>query len=219
MIEATEEGSTTNGFLERHRSAGIAAFLAVFLLLALSCVCLQVTGRIGYVPHPTPAFAIEELLLDESAFPEGWRALTPSDPDRRIAAEQLGRHLLTEKCHPLMVGATHDVYRFYGGASAAAEEYPEQVAFWFSPNLGDWSVHPELSYESAVADQYRFGCYLHKDFHNRHCRGLGQYEEYIVVFSAKLDPDHPECLSYTDLEKILIAIDEGMALYLGKDIP
>jgi hypothetical protein len=219
MIQATEDGSTTNGFLERHRSAGIAAFLAVFLLLALSCVCLQVTGRIGYVPHPTPAFPTDDLLLDESPFPEGWRAVRPFDPDQRLAAEQTARHLLTSKCHPLMVGAGHEVYRFYAGARAAAEAYPEQVAFWFSPNVGDWIIDPELSYESPVADQFRYGCYIDEDFDSTHCVALGQYEQYVVVLDATLDPDHPDCLRYTDLEKILIAIDEKMALYLGKDIP
>jgi hypothetical protein len=222
MSRAAEGGSMANGFLERHRSAGIVAFLALLVLLAIPCGwCAWWFNSTSGTPwpYPTPAFSVEELLLDESAFPEGWRALTPSDPDRRIPAEQLGRHLLPSRCHPLMVGATHDVYRFYGGASSAAEEYPEELGFWFSRNWGDWGISPELSYGSAVADQYRFGCYLDEEFHNIHCRGLGQYEEYIVVFSAKLDPDHPECLSYTDLEKILIAIDEKMAPYLGKDMP
>jgi hypothetical protein len=219
MIQATEDGNTTNGFLERHRSAGIVALLAMLLLVALSCVCLQVTGRIGYVPHPTPAFPTEDLLLDESAFPEGWRANTPFDPDHRIPAEQIRRHVLTSKCHPLVVGVGQEVYRFYGGASAAAEAYPEEVAFWFHRNRGDWSVQPEFTYESPVADQFRFGCYIDKDFDCTHYVALGQYEQYMVVLDAKLDPDNPECLSYTDLEKILIAIDERMALYLGKDMP
>ena len=205
-----------NGFLERHRSVGIVAVLALFVLVGLSCVCLQVTGRIGYVPYPTPAFPIQDLLLDESVFPEGFRAVRPFDPEDRIPAEQLARNFLTEKCHPLVVGAGQQVYRFYGGASSAADAYPQQIAIWFSPSWGDWSIRPELSYESAVADQYRFGCYTDEDFHCRHCVAVGQYAQYMVVFDAKLDPDHPECLTFTDLEEILIAIDDKMALYLGE---
>lgn len=205
-----------NGFLERHRSVGIVAVLGLFVLLALSCVCLQVTGRIGQVPYPTPAFPIQDLLLDESAFPGGWRADRPFDPEERIPAEQLARNFLTDKCHPLLVGAGQDVYRFYWGADSAAEAYPEQIAIWFSPNRGDWSIPPELSYQSAVADQCRFGCYYDEDFYCKRCQAVAQYGEYIVLFSAHLDPDHPECLSFTDLEQILVAIDERMVEHLGE---
>jgi hypothetical protein len=219
MTLTVEGGSVMNGFLDRHRQLGTAAFLALLMLLALGCVCLQVTGRIGAIPHPTPAFPIEKLLLDESAFPEGWRATRPFDPDRRIAAEQITRNILSNKCHPLTVGATHDVYRFYGGASSAAEAYPEETAIWFSPNWGDWSIPAELSYESPVAEQYRFGCRIEQETATILCQALGQYEQYIVVFDAELDPDHPECLTFTDLERILVAIDERMALCLGKGMP
>ena len=217
MTPTVEGGSMVNGFLERHRSVSIAGFLALFVLLALSCVCLQVTGRIGYVPHPTPGFPIQDLLLDESAFPEGWRADRPFDPEGRIPAEQIMRNLHTNGCHPLTVGAGHRVERFYGGSKSASEAYAGEVAYWFSPNRGDWSTPPELSYESRAADQYRFGCYPEEETATIVCQAVGRYEQYIVVFDAELDPDHPECLSFTDLEQVLIAIDERMDLYLEKD--
>jgi len=206
-----------NGFLERHRSAGIVAVLALFMLAALSCVCLQVTGRIGYVPYPTPAFPIENLLLDESAFPEGWRAVRPFDPEHRVPTQQVARDFLTGKCHPLVTGVGQEVYRFYGGASSAGEAYPQQIAIWFSPNWGDWSIPAGLSYDSRVADQFRILCYIDEEFHCTRCVALGQYEEYVVRLNVRLDPEHPECLTFTDLERILVAIDDKMALYLGED--
>jgi hypothetical protein len=205
-----------NGFLERHRSVSRVAFLALLVLLALSCVCLQVTGRIGQIPYPTPAFPIQDLLLDESAFPEGWRADRPFDPEHRIPAEQIARDFHTNGCHPLMVGAGQEVYHFYGGADSASEAYPGEVAYWLSPNWGDWSIPPELSYESRVADQFRIGCYTDEDFHWRRCVALSQYEEYVVRLNVRLDPEHPECVSFTDLEQILIASDERMAEHLGE---
>jgi hypothetical protein len=217
MATATEGGGVAMGFLERHRGMGVVAVLALLVLVACSCVCLQVTGRIGQVPHPTPAFPIEDLLLDESAFPEGWRADAPFDPEWGMASEETARHFHTSKCHPLMVGASHGVNRFSWGADSAAEAYPEQIAIWFSPNWGEWSVPPQLSYESGVADQYRLGCYYDEDSHCTRCQAMAQYGEYIVLFSAHFDPDHPECLTFTDLEWILLAIDERMALYLGKE--
>jgi hypothetical protein len=207
----------TNGFLERHRSVGIVAVLTLFVLVALSCICLQVTGRIGQVPYPTPAFPIGDLLLDESAFPEGFRAIRPFDPEERIPAEQIARNFLTEKCHPLLVGAGQEVFRFYDGAGSAAEAYPQQIAIWFSPNWGDWRVPAGLSYDSRVADQFRIGCYVDEEFHCTRCEALGQYEQYVVRLNVSLDPEHPECLTFTDLERVLVAIDERMALYLGKE--
>jgi len=204
------------GCLERHRSVGIVAILALFVLVALSCVCLQVTCRIGYVPYPTPSFPIQDLLLDESVFPDGWRADTPFDPEHRIPAEQTVLSFHSEKCHPLMVGASHEVDRFYGGADSASEAYPGEASYWFSPNWGDWRTPPELSYESGVAGQYEFGCYTDEDFQYTRCLALGQYEEYVVHLSLRLDPNHPECVNFTDLERILVAIDERMATYLGE---
>ena len=210
----------SDGFLEKHRSAAIVGFWALLVLLAVPCGWWAWWGSTSGTPwpYPTPAFSIEKLLLDESVFPDGFRAIRPFDPEERIAAEQIARNFLTEKCHPLLVGAGQDVYRFYGGADSAAEAYPEQIAIWFSPNRGDWSTPPELSYESVVADQYRFGCYYDEDFYCKRCQAVAQYGEYIVLFSAHLDPDHPACLSFTDLERILAAIDERMPLYLGKGV-
>jgi hypothetical protein len=48
------------------------------------------------------------------------------------------------------------------------------------------------------------------------CQVVGQYEEYIVRFHTRIDPEHPECLSFADLERLLIAIDERMAEHLGE---
>lgn len=38
------------------------------------------------------------------------------------------------------------------------------------------------------------------------------------MFNAALDPEHPECINFSDLERILIAIDQRMASYLAKDV-
>jgi len=217
MAPALERGSMVNEFLDRHRSLGIAGFVALLVLLSVPCAWLGSIPAVSPYPHRTPAFPIQDVLLDESVFPEGFRAVRPFDPEDRLPAEQVARHFLTEKCHPLMVGAGQQVYRFYGGAQSAAEAYPQEIAIWLSPNRGDWSIPPELSYESVVADQYRFGCYPEQETATVECQAVGRYGEYIVLFDAELDPDHPECLSFTDLERILVAIDERMALYLGQD--
>jgi len=47
----------------------------------------------------------------------------------------------------------------------------------------------------------------------RLCQAVAQHEEYLVRFHAYVSP---QSLSVADLEAILVAIDERMALYLGK---
>jgi hypothetical protein len=48
------------------------------------------------------------------------------------------------------------------------------------------------------------------------CQALGQYGEYLVRFHTSLDLSHVECMSFSDLERILAAIDDKMALCLGQ---
>lgn len=91
---------------------------------------------------------------------------------------------------------------------------------WFAPRQGwrPWSVPAELPYQSSVADRFRFACYGRDGSSVQICQAVGQYEEYIVAFDIHMDSEHPDCMSFKDLEGILIAIDERMALYLGKDM-
>jgi len=46
------------------------------------------------------------------------------------------------------------------------------------------------------------------------CNMIGQYEEYFVRFNSHISPDF---MTYADLERVLKAIDERMALYLAED--
>jgi hypothetical protein len=69
-------------------ATGQCVLVGLILLLVsstLSCVDITVDGG----PVATPPFPIENLLLDESAFPEGWTAYAPFEPEdgfgRRIA--------------------------------------------------------------------------------------------------------------------------------------
>lgn len=221
MTPAAKGGSIVNGFLQRHRSAGIAAFVALLVLLALSCLCLQVTGGSGPIPNATPAFAIEKLLLDESAFPEGWEAGKPWDPEVRISAEQIGVFFRKDRCPSYSLSAHHEIYRFFEGAQSASDGFARETMVWFASDdawgWGTWQESTSLQYQSSVADQYRLACRANEDSGRAMCRALGQYQGYIVIFDAEMNPHYPDCMSLADLQQILIAIDERMAEYLGKD--
>jgi hypothetical protein len=221
MTPAGEGGSMVNGFIQRHRSAGIAAFVALLVLLSLSCVCLQVTGGLGPFPCTTPAFAIEELLLDESAFPEGWEAGEPWDPEVRISAEQIGVFFQRDECPSYSLSAHHEIYRFFEGAQSASDGFARETTVWFASDdawgWGAWEESTSLRYQSSVADQYRLACRANEGSGRAMCRALGQYQQYIVIFDTEMNLDYPDCMSLSDLHQVLIAIDERMALYLRKD--
>ena len=61
----------------------------------------------GGVPVPGSS-PVEELLLDESALPEGW-ALSEGtfDPGQRLAAEQLGISFAVDGCASYSLGGSH----------------------------------------------------------------------------------------------------------------
>ncbi|HUW94652.1 MAG TPA: hypothetical protein VMW58_02605 [Anaerolineae bacterium] len=184
------------------------------------CGDVSLIEALGIECHgPRRGFTMEDLLLDESVFLEGWTAEDPHDPDCGVPAEQLALGFFIDGC-PYSLRARHDAYRFYGGARCAEMGYRLKTPIWFARRDGwdPWSVPPELPYESPVADEFRFNCYVHRESGAQTCQSVGRYEEYVVRFLVHMDsePEDPQCMSFTDLEQILIAIDQGMALYLGK---
>jgi len=89
MTAATDGGTVANGFLERHRSLSTAGFLAFFVLLALSCVCLELTGAMPSIPQGTPAPLDMGLLTSDPCEPPCWQGLTPG-----VSTEQDVMHFL-----------------------------------------------------------------------------------------------------------------------------
>jgi hypothetical protein len=225
----------------RHRARASLTVLAVLAFLLLSSVaCKRLVysiwyevscGGFGMVPNgflaetfgieyhgPERSFAVADLLLDESAFPDGWLAGgEPYDPEDRMPAEQIAVDFFIHEC-PFSLRAGHDVYRFYGGSRCAEMGYRLKTPVWFAPRdgWGPWAVPAELSYESRAADEYRLSCYTHQESGTRTCQAVGRFEEYVVRF---LTPMSPNCMTFADLERILVAIDERTAFYLGKDMP
>jgi hypothetical protein len=177
------------------------------------------TETLGIEHHaPERSFAVADLLLDESAFPDGWvLGGDPYDPEDRMPAEQIVVDFFIHEC-PSSLRAGHYVYSFYGGSRCAEMGYRLKIAIWFAPRdgWGPWAVPAELNYESQVADDYRLSCYTHQESGTRTCQAVGRFEEYVVRFVTPISPD---CMTFADLERILVAIDERMALYLGEDMP
>jgi hypothetical protein len=69
-----------NGFLERHRSLSIAAFLGFLVLLPLSCAYLGLTGALGFIPPAAGGPLDLGLLTEDRCEPPCWQGPTPEDP-------------------------------------------------------------------------------------------------------------------------------------------
>lgn len=195
----------------------VKLFSMVGLLLALVALMLSCTG--GCCPPVRPrvperSFTLDELLVDESAFPSGWQQ--QGLPDRKGAPVRLGIERIGVGFMGGIEGvALHQIYQFEG-VGETTEAYQELSKFWFSEREGwtSWSSPTELSYQSSVADRFRLGCYTHRENGIKYCQAVGQYDEYIVRFHTYMSPG---LMTYTDLEHVLQVIDERMAHYLSKE--
>jgi hypothetical protein len=161
-------------------------------------------------PAPQRSFAPEDLLIDQGVIPPAWKGawgpFLPTGDDlctTESAAIQFG-----VDDRELPVQAEHDVYRYR--SVGIAQRTFEKV---YLPQAERLESVSEWTYQSPIADQSSFGCY---DWAGRAvpvCEWAGRYEEYIVVFLARMTPDE---VSLSDVEKVIRAIDARMAQYLDK---
>jgi hypothetical protein len=229
--------------VSRRQLKAIATLAAVVAAPVLSCVvCRPLVNSIWYQMScggfgllgdrfvteslgieyraPRRAFPIEDLLIEESVFPDAWHAHEPFDPKDGVPAEQIAFTLFPDgsRC-PSSFVTGYQVYRFYGGERCAEAGYRRKTAVWFAPwpGCGSWTVPGDLAHESAPIDRFRVECCTGQETRVQTCQAVARYEEFVIRFHTSIDADHPECMSFADLARILVAIDERMALYLGQD--
>lgn len=189
--------------------------------LLLACVAATIVcAAISVWPKArTPPVDTLDLLLDLSVFPNEWDlCLGPAPLPKRERGER--ESLCASFCPQDFegTGGTYqEVYRYRNALDAAIlfqlEFSGRAFPKWHMTS--PWKVPEELAYESSVADRFKLAC-GEVDVPGRHwkCKAVAQYDEYISVFVTHLSP---EDMTLQDVERILAAIDERMALYLGKD--
>jgi hypothetical protein len=161
-------------------------------------------------------------VVEASAFPEGWDLELPPHPydlPGRVlpgnAQEGISVSLRREGSS---ARANHRLLR-YQSEQQAAKEYRRQQAgeFFSAGRLTPWEIPAGLSYNSPLANQYRLACADITAAHQfRVCIAMGQYGNYLSVFSTWVSP---EFMTYADLERLLRGIDERMTHCLGKSLP
>ena len=181
----------------------------ITLIVLSACSILGKAGEPAMSPCP-----IEDLMIDESLFREGW--LQEGPPEQRTALIRFGIRKLSVGFISQRHGvARHDVYEGEN-FEETEKQYFREVDSWFSPREGwtDWYT-PKFNYESPIADHYRFSCYTHKASGVETCAMMGQYGVYLTRFHA----DMSSIMTYDDLNRILQAIDGKMAKCLADGTP
>jgi len=186
---------------------------------------------LGNALQETPTereFAIEELFIDVSAFPSGWKA-DPAGPHIDTGRAPLGggpetiqRWVLFFHAEGIVkgksVGAYEQIYRM-ANVKVAAKEFERRLTAWFPTGeyWTPWERPGDVEYQSPVADRFYLACASYgatPETRIQTCDMVGQYEEYLVWFSTDMSPDF---MTYEDLERVLQAIDERMVHYLAED--
>lgn len=130
--------------------------LLLFACLALSTLC---TAR--QLPKPrTPPVDMHDLMIDVSAFPQGWHTCAGPTPFReRQRGEKESLYVgLCPQGFRGVGGSLHEVYRYRNELDAAIAVYSDFSGGEFRPwdMITPWAVPEEWSYQSPVANRFKF---------------------------------------------------------------
>ena len=160
---------------------------------------------------------MRELMLDVSVFPPGWyTCVGPSRiPERERGESESWYMAFCPEGFDVDIGAPHYELLGYRNKAEAGRSIPRH-GFLNRDLVTPWEVPRTWSYESPLADHFKFAC---ADVNilgviYRNCQAVAQYDEYISFLNGCVGPNS---MTLGDLERILIDIDERMALYLEKD--
>lgn len=153
---------------------------------------------------------IEDLLLDVSAFPEGW-SMSPEGPMQPGQAPLGGMRSSARRS--LVFYAPNNVavqkVDYYQNAREAQQEFDRQIPIWFpvSEFWSTWEKPEEISFQSEIANRYQVACAENSG--NLYCGMLGQYQAILIRFSANIN----RALTYDEFEGLLREIDRRVSEY------
>jgi len=153
---------------------------------------------------------IDLLIKDVSAFPGGWEVSAPAHAKRVFLRENIGGARI-QFGYPWAGHAWHEISRFRNIQDAAVA-YRDQD--YYPGAKSRWETPKELSYQSPIANQFRVAC--RPNPRATECVTMAQYDEFVSAFNINADS---YAFTFSDLERVLRAIDERMARVLGKPLP
>jgi len=175
----------------------------------------------------TPTADMHALMTDASAFPTNWSVcMGPLPPPERAQ----GQHGETESLHTQLCyegtgcetfGAEQRLYRYrteIEARSAFESDFSTSEFLYHKSVLTPWHVPDGWAYHSHIADLQHFAC-AQLDMGpvgppEWRCKAVVQYDQYVSALNTNWSP---ECMTLDQLGRVLVAIDERMAFYLGMD--
>jgi len=179
---------------------------------------LLVAGCYVCTPAPAPAserdVAAEDLLIDASAFPDGWVSGQPFEITRPVVGEAEGWVRVARTFYGHTTIADHSIYG-YRDESEASKAFRRWLDRAFSSNefISAWKPSPELLFQSSYADQFHLACA--QTTSNFVCQALGQYDEFIVQLYVPREPRTN--VTYGDFDRILQVMEERVTSFLKLD--
>lgn len=143
---------------------------------------------------------VQSLLIDATAFPEGWVASSPErPPDHHGAIRRCGVDFYVYDGV-----AVQEIYQYETGEEAS-REFTRQLDVFFTERPIDtpWEVPPLPGPASPAADEYRLACSIQGK--ESMCRALARYGHFVVRFNTHMSPDF---MTYENLQLVLRAIND-----------
>lgn len=157
---------------------------------------------------PNRTFSIFDLSLPKHLLPDNVIVnpmVTPSEP----SGIESGNVSFFWQESGNLYGGGLDVDRY--GTETRAKEYFESSLYWRS--RGSFEAHPEITYESPIADEFLVGCGSSMFDNGYECSLTARYQEYVVDFGSSISQQ----MSESQFEKIIINIDLQMIKFLGQE--
>jgi hypothetical protein len=182
-----------------------------FEILKLVGVLLLFTGCYVNFPAPAPTsdhnFAVEDLLIDAAAFPDGWVSGQPFEIARPVVGEAEGWERVARTFYGHTTIADQSIYGYQDEAEAS-KAFGRWLDRAFSSNefIPAWEPSPELLFQSSYANQLHLACA--QTTSNFVCQCLAQYGEYIVRFYVPMEPRTN--VTYTEFDRILQVTEEHL---------
>jgi hypothetical protein len=191
---------------------------ATLMLLVTALMAGCGTSRLLLTPTPPLGWQspVSGLLIDESAFPEGWEVGsvkgTTSDPTVNHVTREWGRKEIPGT-------AFQSIWRAYTVADAE-RKYNELRASQFKPNrpLNPDTLYVafeppvEVNYQSQVADEFYLACGW---WGVAYCEVVARYGNYVVELRLEREAEYEEHISYgltyAEIETVVRVMDAKFA--------
>ncbi len=174
--------------------------LLMFLCIFFSFSIYQVWAKECWLwtCAPNRTFSVFDLRLPNHMLPEDaivQPIIPPSDPS---GVESGNMSFFWHESGELYGGGL-DVDRY--GTVTRAEKMFENNLYWRS--RGSYEAHPDITFESTIADEFVIGCGSSVFDTGYDCRFAARYQEYVVSFSSYIGKQ----MSESQFEQIVIDID------------